>query len=381
MNRNEYIRRLDEALSGLDFSSRKEITDEFERHFDEGIADGRSEEEIAEELGSPEQAADDLRTLGKERDISDTFAEAASSLAEVIRKALSSGFSVSLSGRNAPKVYEGGCEAAVREVRILGRLASVDIDIQGGDSLNYTFREGMNLFVPNEVQFETEETEDSFLIRITRGHGDLFLTVPRCADRLDIRITNGDVTIRDQDLVSAVIENKSGDIEIFDTGLETLSVHSAGGDLSLADVNCSRMDIELLSGDIEMDACTGIINAGTLSGDIDIREHDGEEAVLSSKSGDIDLATAARVIRADSSSGDIDIRTLRSPAELSAATRSGDISLLLSGSDWQAVLQTTSGDIKNKTRLPVYKEGAKQYIGEGRGRVTARSVSGDIRLT
>lgn len=380
MNRSEYIRRLDEALNGIGLTERKEIIDEFERHFEEGVMSGRSEEEIAEQLGSPEQAADDLRILTRKEDDVRTLAEAASTVAEVIRKTLSRGFGVPHSRQAERKTYEGSCEAPVREVRISGKLSSVDIDIRTGGRLEYTFTEGMNLFMANDVQFETEETEDAFLISVSGGHGDLSLTIPPAADLLDIRIADGDITLHDLNLQSAVMEVRSGDIEIFDTDAETLSVHSVSGDVTLTRVNTARTECGLHAGDIEMTGCTGRVTAKTLSGDIDITDHDGEEADLSCRSGDIDLVTAARLIRAESASGDIEIRTTGSTDDVSVMSGSGDIDLDLAGSDWQAVLQTAGGDIKNKTRLPAYREGARLYVGDGRGRITVRTRSGDIRI-
>lgn len=343
MNRNEYIRRLDDALHGIDFISRKEIVDEFERHFDEGVMNGRSEEEIAAELGTPEQAADDLRMLRKEESLSDTIAEAASSLAEVIRSTLSSGFDTARLRRNEARTYEGGSDQPFREIRVIGSLASVDVDIQSGVGMEYTFTEGVNLFMANDVQFETEETADVFTFRISRGHGDLSLTIPDSVRQLDILTESGDITMYDLHLENIFVESKSGDIEIT--------------------------------------KCSGNLKLQTKAGDMEIEDHDGEEADLSCASGDIELTTTARVIHAESSSGDIEIETLSSPEEISALTRSGDIHLELTGSDWHAVLQTSSGEIKNKTRLPAYREGAKLCIGEGSGRITARTGSGDIRIS
>ena len=53
MNRKEYMERLWMDLQDLDHSTAEEIIQDFEHHFEQGRKEGRSEEEIARELGDP----------------------------------------------------------------------------------------------------------------------------------------------------------------------------------------------------------------------------------------------------------------------------------------------------------------------------------------
>lgn len=53
MNREQFLARLGKALGGLSATEKREILADYEEHFRSGLAEGRSEEEIARALGSP----------------------------------------------------------------------------------------------------------------------------------------------------------------------------------------------------------------------------------------------------------------------------------------------------------------------------------------
>lgn len=57
MTRNEYLAKLESELGLMSYKDVKDILDEINDHFAEGIAKGKTEEKIAEELGSPVELA------------------------------------------------------------------------------------------------------------------------------------------------------------------------------------------------------------------------------------------------------------------------------------------------------------------------------------
>lgn len=57
MNKNEYLSKLDSLLTVLTYDERKDIMYDYEEHFKAGIVDGKSEEDIAKELGDPQTLA------------------------------------------------------------------------------------------------------------------------------------------------------------------------------------------------------------------------------------------------------------------------------------------------------------------------------------
>jgi uncharacterized membrane protein len=61
MTRQAFMARLREGLRGLPAQTQAEILADYESHFTDGAAAGRSEEEVADALGDPDRLARELR--------------------------------------------------------------------------------------------------------------------------------------------------------------------------------------------------------------------------------------------------------------------------------------------------------------------------------
>jgi uncharacterized membrane protein len=61
MSKSEFLDRLRRALSGMAPHEIDDIVADYGTHFDEGVAAGRSEQDIAQALGDPERLARELR--------------------------------------------------------------------------------------------------------------------------------------------------------------------------------------------------------------------------------------------------------------------------------------------------------------------------------
>lgn len=53
MNKKEYLAQLENEISSMSYGEVKDILAEIDEHFTSGVADGKTEEQIAEALGSP----------------------------------------------------------------------------------------------------------------------------------------------------------------------------------------------------------------------------------------------------------------------------------------------------------------------------------------
>ncbi|WP_078380016.1 HAAS signaling domain-containing protein [Sutcliffiella halmapala] len=60
MNKKQFLETLDSFLKRMPIEERQDIIHDFEEHFAIGLAEGKSEEQIAASLGSPQQIAKDL---------------------------------------------------------------------------------------------------------------------------------------------------------------------------------------------------------------------------------------------------------------------------------------------------------------------------------
>ncbi|MED3961534.1 HAAS signaling domain-containing protein [Niallia taxi] len=63
LNKNIFLKLLKNSLKFMSEQEKKDIVYEFNRHFDEGKLEGKSEEEISEKLGSPEEIAKELNAV------------------------------------------------------------------------------------------------------------------------------------------------------------------------------------------------------------------------------------------------------------------------------------------------------------------------------
>ena len=79
MNKSEYLNKLTNELGHMPYGDVKDIIQSMEEHFDEGVSEGRSEEEIAASLGDPAELAAEFKDgakfkqVMKRRKISDNF--------------------------------------------------------------------------------------------------------------------------------------------------------------------------------------------------------------------------------------------------------------------------------------------------------------------
>lgn len=240
------------------------------------------------------------------------------------------------------------------------------------------------------------------------GEVELLLT----SNELRLRGTDGDrVVIRgrggralDDELT---IESGTGFVRIRDGGAGELRIGPLrmrarpSMDLDIDLPRTARVSVRTLSGDIEAQGIGGASRWATASGDLRLAVEGGPVSI-ESMSGDIVLdASVAVALTARSVSGDLHLRAPLLDA-ISAATTSGDVDIdaalgdasdhvissvsgdvrLVTASDVRLEAQTVSGDIRSSGT--VRGEGGRGrrtlVAGEGRVRVSVRTMSGDIVL-
>lgn len=88
MNRKEFIDKLKLNLQGMPYTELQDILSDYEEHFDIGISKGKTEEEIAKELGDPRDIADGYRASYKNTNNNGHTKSSYSTSNESLRKAL-----------------------------------------------------------------------------------------------------------------------------------------------------------------------------------------------------------------------------------------------------------------------------------------------------
>ena len=65
MTKKEYLKKLENALTGLPYSEIKDVLSDYEEHFDAGLSAGRSEDELTKSLGEPRNIAKQIKAVSK----------------------------------------------------------------------------------------------------------------------------------------------------------------------------------------------------------------------------------------------------------------------------------------------------------------------------
>ena len=380
MNKEEYLLTLREQLNGYSRDFRNEILDEFEAHFDEGIAEGKSEKEIMEELGTVEDVMNNIRMLNHEPiDSAGPESDIRKGIEFITRGVNETISTVRDSLRNVMQDEEplSGTPECGSTLYIEGNL---DLSITPGDTFSYTFHRTSSLFSRSEAQLTIRSSESGTSLLVTGGSAVLQVKVPSSVTVLEVRCTGGDFDMADLLLSSLKVNTASADIEMHSVRATTMSLHTKSGDISLNSCMADELEAIAVSGDIEMHDVVSDLYAQTTSGDIDIITQNGSRAKVYSVSGDIDVRTNSINTEIHTSSGDIALECLHTGPFVSVQSISGDVDIRLADDDFTAQLSTVSGEIENRTRQKSYSHAGHQSFGSGVGYVDVRSTSGDITL-
>jgi len=150
--------------------------------------------------------------------------------------------------------------------------------------------------------------------------------------------------------------------------LGSLRVDAASGDIKAGGIS-GDAGFKTASGDIRVEAVGGRLDATVASGDIRVRSVAGD-ARARSASGDIYLGTVDGEVSVHTASGDVTVGTFRG-ATFGVKTLSGDVSIgVTPGRRFDVSFQTLSGDLR--TDFPVGEESGAP------ARLEVSSMSGDI---
>jgi DUF4097 and DUF4098 domain-containing protein YvlB len=230
------------------------------------------------------------------------------------------------------------------------------------------------------------------------GSGVAELIVERDGNEIEITVKgpeSGDRNIS-SDLVIKVPENSSleiagvsADIEV-ENVLGTLQLQSVSGDIN-GEVHAADIEVVTVSGDVEIQGDDEVAHTelSTVSGDIEAQNLSGDVAV-GSVSGDLVLVNSSfDRVSMDTTNGDIVFDAgLSENGTISVETINGDVDINFSEPvSARFDIETFNGDIRNcfgpdPVRTSEYTPGTELKFseGDGKGRVTIKTLNGDLRL-
>ncbi|HEY0704830.1 MAG TPA: DUF4097 family beta strand repeat-containing protein [Candidatus Acidoferrales bacterium] len=239
----------------------------------------------------------------------------------------------------------------------------------------------------DDVQSRPPVTQDGNVVRIgtsATSHEmsiDYTITVP--ADS-EIRATTGSGDLEVSGLKGpANFTAGSGDLKISEIAGD-VQVTGGSGSIDMSHIG-GQVGVNSGSGDITLDRIHGDIRLQTGSGSIELTDPAGK-LDANTGNGDVTVRGAADDLRVRTSSGDVSVDGSPSPGSYwDFRTNSGDVELNVpANASFRFYARSSSGDIA--AEVPVTMEGTsgkhefQARIGDGKGRVEAKSTSGSISL-
>ena len=401
MTKNEYLAALNQALVNYSPNFKKDILDAFEAHFQEGISEGRSEEEIMNDLGTIDDVIENIHMMGGEKET--VHKEQKNNDYEVLKEGLSTAFhaftriadealghakdfteNMNRKKNTAQYYSEPQSETLPSSIVKLvihseTLMSSLDIKLEKGNELHYEFTQSHSIFtnpISDGIRCEVSDTTGKILVN---GSGNLTVQIPDGVTTITMEAPAGDVDINDIKLDEFNCHNTSGDITLNRVEMKRADFTMMAGDLDISDSNFDEIGMQLSCGDVDLTNTTGNLYANLSAGDIDIQKHAADIIQISATAGDIDMEVSSPNIEVKSTAGDIDLNVHGDIHSIKVTSTAGDIDMTTDSKDYQASLSTNFGDVDFDDDLPYQKLHGKKYIvGNGKGEILIKTNAGDI---
>ncbi len=203
------------------------------------------------------------------------------------------------------------------------------------------------------------------------------IRVPAAFRDIEAHAVSGSIEIRGLS-VDLLADTETGDI-LVSGGTSVEASSSAGG----VDVEKAiKVSAKLVSGTLRCRDISDSIHAETQSGDVTVEASGGNIVVLSN-SGDIAVLRPGGRLRVAGGTGDVELEVAGHFAGGEISTTTGDVSLVLAGSDLELRAETLSGQLDGPGAEQPQTTGPRRCalkLGSGGRRLHVRSVSGDIEI-
>jgi hypothetical protein len=414
MNRKDYLMTFYEALGDLPHNLKADAMSEYRDYFDNGVKQGKTEEEISESLGDPVALAYGVRQrwgrngpAPKRR--GNRFSKFAIGIvvltlgAGILTNAFNKGgignmvFGIGprynidelkeadLNGVNRIEIHVISSNTNLStsgsdkvKARLTGHVMTTNPKavpvleaVQAGNVLSISEKRESPLisgFLSYNMKMDISIPESYRGEVVLDSVSGNFKTTGQNLKNLKLRLTSGNIILQDIVLEDDLeVSSTSGDFKA--EGLKAggnAKINSASGNLAIQNLTCRQIEMTNTSGDIKASDCkSGLFSVKTVSGGITLNELDGS-AILKTTSGDIEVDSRAP------------------KGQFSLSTVSGNINLKLPGNGFNLDAGTVSGRINCDFDLNNRSEGKrslKGIFGSGEIPVTLKTTSGDIRIT
>lgn len=397
MTKNEYMKMLEIQLGKFSQSTRQEILEDYENHFAEAISQGKSEEEIINELGDIQDMIDEIpdEDLSQENTPENSMydgAEACSAAGE------------DSSGRRVIS----DCTGTYR--KIVADCKATDVLVRtSADNKLYVQYENYNnsAKTDNSADFYQYEKDGVFYVGMKKNEtatrnvtigflgfhmdipnvrtfesGKMIIDIPAGFKELEIVTGSGDAELSDVTGETLSVRTASGDIDMSRVKYQNINVSATSGDIELKDIAAEIFEIGATSGDAELENISAkILKLSTSSGDVEARNIVAEQTEVRTSSGDSEFSGKVAKYFGRSGSGDQEIEIEGKLSEGEFITGSGDIELKIEDNTGAEITASTgSGDVDVRTRLNVESRLNGYVVGDGSAKISVKTGSGDADI-
>ncbi|QUH21000.1 DUF4097 family beta strand repeat-containing protein [Alkaliphilus sp. B6464] len=410
MNRKVYLEQLKFALQGMPNDELQDILYDYEEHFDIGLSKGKSEAEISNELGDPQQVANNYKIISNPANYDKNYNKNNNYSNDNTSKIISKKILPILAGVTIVVFGVGLLYLMISNNYRPGNFMNI-MSIDGvvkSETIDKNMTEGINgvnsisaitSFV--DIKIIPQERDD---VRIYY-HGSIIsnivpdLNVTKELNNLKIELKtrkNIFTSVRKSDLVLEIfvpttfdgsynITSSSGDIDISDLKGEKFNINASSGDIDISNLKGEEYNIYASSGDIDISNLKGEeYNINASSGDIDVKNINGETLNIVTSSGNINAQNCIGYLYMTSSSGDIILDLENTSGNIDLSTSSGDMTLKLSDKSNYAVTgSTSSGTFKSNIPMTIDENKSGRFkgtIGSGDKYIKISTSSGDVRF-
>lgn len=357
MNSKEYLEKVEHLLKGEKLSDKDDMLSDLRDYFENGINEGRSEEELISEIGSPEH-----------------FIEVVGNNSNSERNDDVSQITITKTGI-FNKLNDFPNE--LKEVRIETDMADVFFISSERNMFEITGKELEN------SEFEYRTSDNILYISLKKKKKSIIDMIfsGKLSDDLNWKIN---VYYNTERFRNIHIKSVSGDISGEKIISDALKISTVSGDFKSKSLDSYISDFKSVSGDIK---CTEIIspklNFDSVSGDIKAEYLKVEKIRFKTVSGDISVSEAGKSVEGTTVSGDVSIKCIDIPELIKLKSVSGDIKIKadkISGFDYE--IKTLSGDITDNLGLKIDKRKSSGTYKTASGHeIILSTVSGDISIT
>lgn len=394
MTKAEYMEKLQERLESFGQELQEEIMEDYRQHFTEGEMQGKSEEEIIQELGNIEEMIRELPeeessgNPGWKQEMKDGFEkivqsvpEAGSEFKDSLRKFIQKMPEVQLGFEQKSRELDGAeyydYPGEYKGIVLDAREADIFLLPSEDEQIHVEYRNNGNPSRRTMYEYYQYDKDGVFYAgvkhRNNTGGGDkerfkvtlfgqtivsygkvcefgdaeivLIVKAPAGMPRIEAKTTSGDLRVREIHTEHLEASTASGDLQVESVELGYLKASSTSGDMALSEGGIRDAKISTASGDMEIDRTVferGTLSAG--SGDITLNGTKIQFVNIHTGSGDIDVEGGCfKIAECKAGSGDITVEA--SAEEYDCAAGSGDISVNAGEGTRKVVVATGSGDI------------------------------------